>query len=88
MAFAWQLGRPSISPPHTPFQCYSSIPALLISKEDKEEREAEAQSPPHPNPSLLLGGLDHTEQHWTVLRDLDNTVALQGTTANPALGWI
>ena len=65
MAFAWQLGRPS-NPP-APFLCYSSIPTLLISKEDKEEREAEAQSPPSLGP--LLGGLDHTEQYWTVLRD-------------------
>lgn len=49
MVFAWQLGRPS--PPHTythtslHSQNYSSIPALLISREDKEKREAQRPQP-------------------------------------------
>lgn len=84
MAFTWQLGRPSNPPTTTthtpsPFQCYSSIPALLISKENKEEREAEAQSPPAP--ALSWGGWTTQRSTGQSLGTLDNTAALQGTTA-------
>ncbi|KAK2862509.1 hypothetical protein Q5P01_002042 [Channa striata] len=68
------------SPP--PFQCYS-IPALLISKEDKEEKEAKAQNPQSQSPP---GGVTTQSSTGQSLGTLDNTAALQGTTDSQPLG--
>ncbi|KAK2914698.1 hypothetical protein Q8A73_005292 [Channa argus] len=61
--------------------CYF-IPALLISKEDKKEKEAKAQNPQ--SQSSPLEGGDHTLDTGQSLGTLDNTTALQATTDSPA----
>ena len=67
--------RETLSPPPPslvhPSLRYPSIPALVISKGDKEERDTERGPSPVAPPVPLLGGLDHTEYQWTGLGTCD-----------------